>query len=217
MGARSLGRTAEGREEGVPEEARRHFRCIQQVLHKCLSPSLVKQKAGWELRRRMSEKGESEGRGQRQASWWLSLSGAQPTLQLLDWDKGALSLASSAWGQGRGCCVWGVGRCLSLSHSVSLHLPTSLCASLCVSVSCHPTVPLSPLSKSVAPYFGLCSTVSGSALPICLSVSPQLLSLSFRLCFWEVGAGWTQGGQRRGVSKERRRQGSERVRTEPLY
>ena len=55
---------------------------------KRLSPSLAKQKAGWEARgRRMGEKGESEGGG--------PSPGTQPTVQLPDWsgvgDKGALS------------------------------------------------------------------------------------------------------------------------------
>lgn len=41
-----------GRTEGEPREPGRHFGCVQQVLHKCWSPSLAKQKAGWEVRRR---------------------------------------------------------------------------------------------------------------------------------------------------------------------
>lgn len=67
----SRGHRGRGRgDQRVPREARRHFRCLQQVLHKCLSLSLAKQKAGWEVRRRrMREKGEFEGRGQSQACW----------------------------------------------------------------------------------------------------------------------------------------------------
>ena len=40
-------RKGQGRQEGV-RRGRRHFRYIQQVLRKCLSPSPAEQKAGWE-------------------------------------------------------------------------------------------------------------------------------------------------------------------------
>lgn len=78
--------------------------------------------------------------------------------------------------------------------SVSLHLLISLCVSLCVSVSYYPTV--SP--KSVAPYFGLCFTVSGCPPPIRLSVSPQSLR-SFAQALFLAGSGREDLGLTPGI------------------
>lgn len=123
----------------------------------------------------MRKKGESEGRGQRQASWWLSLpwGPAHPPAARLGQGRIVPSLARP--GDKEGAAVsGGWGAAWSLSHSVSAspHLTVCISLHLCVLPSHCPAIPLSPLSKSMASYFGLCFTVSGSPLPICLSVSP---------------------------------------------
>lgn len=109
----SRGHRGRGRgDQRVPEEARRHFRCIQQVLHKCLSPSLAKQKAGWEVRRRrMGEKGRGtlrvEAKARPPGGCPSPGAPAHPPAAQLEPGPGQGSIVQ-AWlglGTGKGCCV----------------------------------------------------------------------------------------------------------------
>lgn len=199
----SRGHRGRGRgDRRVPREARRHFRCMQQVLHKCLSLSLAKQKAGWEVRRRrMREKGEFEGRGQSQACCWLPLpwDPAHPPAARLEpgGDKASLSQAWLSLGMGRGLLWLGEGCCLSLS-------PQCLCISsshcVCLSASLCPTIPLSPLSPWPPILVSVSLSLGAPPHPsFCFSPVSQVLrsgSVSCRL--WEGGPGPDPRDQRRG-------------------
>ena len=135
--------------------ARRHFRYIQQVLHKCLSPSPAERKAGWEWAETPEGRLEGGGRGRRgslrvEAKARLLVAApppptpgpSQPSPQLPRQSQGPVRTRArclgpgTTWREGEGlpspvCRVWGDAghRLISVSRppslSVSPHLPAS--------------------------------------------------------------------------------------------
>lgn len=168
-----------------------------------MSPSLAKQKAGWEARgRRMGEKGESEGGGRSRACWWLPLpwDPAHPPAARLERGRGQGRIVPGLTGPGGGggggggaaqlCqgggALPGLRFWVSLSPSVSPRLPTSLCVSLGVSAVPQSVPPLSlwpPVLVSVS----LTPGVPLHRLSISLPSLSVGLSASVSRCLWEGG------------------------------